>query len=234
MPSWRDVCGAKGHSPAMIEEHSVPTLARLCGEETARYLRHEPYAERYCLELFRRAVEQRDDDAWAAVYTQYAAVVRRWLHAAPADGDEIVSVAFERFWRAVDAAKFARFGSLPAVLQYLKMCAVTARLDAARSARSTAAEEPLGEEVQLIGDGASVEDAVSSRAGAQDLWRTVQGCLNDERERLTVYLSCVVGMSPRDICARHPEQFPDVAEVYRLKRNVLDRLRRMPEIKALL
>ncbi len=218
----------------MIEEVSVSRLAELCGEETARYLRREPYAERYCLELFRRAVAERDDEAWEAVYRQYLPVVRRWLSLRPDDGDEETAAAFERFWRAVDGAKFARFGSLASVLQYLKMCALTARMDAARAARASSAEEPLSDATQLIGDGENVEDAVTERAGAAELWAVVQGCLNDERERLVIYLSCVVGLSPRDVCARHPREFPQVAEVYRLKRNVLDRLRRAPEIRALL
>lgn len=218
----------------MIEEVSVSRLAHLCGEETARYLRREPYAERYCFELFRRAVAERDDEAWAAVYGQYVPVVRRWLGARPDDGDEVTAAAFERFWRAVDGEKFARFNSLAAVLQYLKMCALTARLDAARSARTSSVEEQLGQEAHLISAAENVEEAVAERADATELWRVVQGCLNDERERLAIYLSCVVGLSPRDICARHPHAFPQVAEVYRLKRNVLDRLRRAPELKALL
>jgi len=48
-----------------------------------------------------------------------------------------------------------------------------------------------------------------------------------------LYLSCVVGFSPREIQARHARDFPDVTAVYRLKRVALDRLRRAPELRAL-
>src|SRR5690242_1710727 len=116
--SWTPL--KKGHSPAMIETLTVTELAQRCGEETNRYLRRETYAERFCLELFRRAIVQRDDAAWAAVYDQYAAAVRRWLRTQPDQEEEGVVIAFERFWRAVDATKFATFTSLSGVLQYLK------------------------------------------------------------------------------------------------------------------
>jgi DNA-directed RNA polymerase specialized sigma24 family protein len=218
----------------MIEAFTVAELSRRCGEETARYLRRESYAERFCLELFRRAILQRDDAAWAAVYEQYATIVRRWLRTKTDDEDEGVTIAFERFWRAVDATKFARFGSLSAVLQYLKMCAVTAQMDRVRAARSTGAEESLDESTHDLPGGDNVEEAVAGAVDATRFWQMVQDLLADERERLVVYLSYVIGLSPRAICAAHGAEFPDVTEVYRLKRTVLDRLRRAPQLKDVL
>lgn len=217
----------------MIETLTVAELAQHCGEETNRYLRRETYVERFCLELFRRAIVQRDDAAWAAVYDQYAAVVRRWLRTRPDEEEEGVVIAFERFWRAVDATKFAAFTSLSGVLQYLKMCAVTAQMDRARAARSSVAMESLDEGAHDRPGREDVEETVAAGVDASHFWRTVQDLLHDERERLVVYLSYVIGLSPRAICARHSVEFPDVTEVYRLKRTVLDRLRRTPELRNL-
>ncbi|MGH2343787.1 MAG: hypothetical protein ACRDG4_01070, partial [Chloroflexota bacterium] len=47
-----------------------------------------------------------------------------------------------------------------------------------------------------------------------------------ERERRVIYLSYVVGLSPREIHARQGGEFPRMDEIYRLKRTALDRLRR--------
>lgn len=218
----------------MIETLSIAELAHQCGEETARYLRHEPYAERFCLELFRRAILQHDNAAWAAVYGQYAAIVRRWLKARADEDDEGVTITFERFWRAVDGAKFAHFGSLSAVLQYLKMCAVTGQMDRARAARSTAADESLDESAHDLHGRENVEEAVVGAVDAAQFWQTIKTLLVDERERTVVYLSYIIGLTPRAICAAHSAQFPDVAEIYRLKRAVLERLRRAPELEGLL
>ena len=217
----------------MTEALSVQELASLCAEETARYARRESYAERPCLELFRRAITQRDEQAWAAIHTQYTESVRRWLGSWPGDIEEGVAATFERFWQALNAEKFARFGSLPALLQYLKMCACTARLDRARSTRSSANDEPL-DAIYSLPSAENVEETVAGRLAAQKFWQAVRDCLADERERRVLYLSYVIGLSPRDICARHATEFTEVSEVYRLKRYALDRLRQAPALGAFL
>lgn len=216
----------------MLETLSVSDLARRCREETQRYLRREPYAERYCHELFRRAILSRDEDAWAAVYHQYVGVVRRWLGAAP-DDDEDVTAVFERFWKALDSTKFARFGSLSAILQYLKMCAHTTRLDKARAGRAARLEEPLAETTVEARSDDGIEQGMVDRVDAPAFWETIRAHLRSERERRLIYLSYVIGLSPRAICERFKAEFPDVAEVYKLKRAVLDRLRRVRELQNL-
>ena len=216
----------------MLETLTVSDLARQCREETQRYLRREPYAERYCHELFRRAILSRDEDAWAAVYHQYAGVVRRWLGALP-DDDEDVTTVFERFWKALDAAKFARFSSLPAILQYLKMCAHTTRLDKARAGRAAKLDEPLTETTVEAHTDDSIEQRMADRVDAPAFWETIRAHLRSDRERRLIYLSYVIGLSPRAICERFNAEFPDVGEVYKLKRSILDRLRRVQELQNL-
>jgi len=208
-------------------------LALRCREETARYLRHEPYAEHFCLELFRQALQHHDDVAWTALYQQYADLVRRWLDAPPQDADADVGAVFARFWHAVDADRFARFGSLGAVLQYLKMCAQSVRMDRARTAHARAVEEQLDDAIHALPARDDVAALVDGRLDGAALWRAVQEHLPDERERLVIYLSYAIGLPPREICARHAARFPDVAEVYRLKRRALDRLRHTPALQAL-
>jgi DNA-directed RNA polymerase specialized sigma24 family protein len=174
-----------------------------------------------------------DAAAWTALYTQYVDLVRHWLGPQTHDADEAIALTFERFWRAVDAAKFARFSSLGAVLQYLKMCTSTVQLDRARAARRTDNAQSLDDIAHLPADG-TTEEAVTGQINRNDLWRAVQSVLTDEREWMLVRLSYVAGLRPREICARYPTHFPDVAEVYSLKRNLLDRLRRAPVMQALL
>jgi hypothetical protein len=49
-----------------------------------------------------------------------------------------------------------------------------------------------------------------------------------------VYASFALGLKPREIYARSGGLFDDVKEVYRVKENVLARLRRDPELKKIL
>ena len=47
-----------------------------------------------------------------------------------------------------------------------------------------------------------------------------------EDERVLIYLAYVHGMKPSEISSQHHRLFPTVDDVYRIKRNVLERLRR--------
>jgi len=209
----------------MGKQRDVRDLAHHCQEETARYRRGEAFNEHACLALFRHAIVERDDTAWACVYSQYAGLVRIWLNRRMDDEDEGVNAVFERFWRAVDAAKFARFGSLAAVLGYLKMCARTTVLDHARAQSRIAGEVDL-DALPAVSAQAAGQAGVGDRLDAAELWRQVGDILADERERRVIYLSYVIGLSPREIQARQGGEFPRMDEIYRLKRLALDRLRR--------
>jgi DNA-directed RNA polymerase specialized sigma24 family protein len=211
---------------------TVHELSHRSREETARYLRREPYSDHFSFELFRRAIVDRDEAAWAAVYEQYSDIVRHWLSTAPEEAAEDIAATFARFWQAVDGAKFARFGSLSAILQYLKMCAHTVRIDRMRSLRARAHEGSLDEAAHAVPSGEDVEASTAARLDGAALWRAVQAALPDERERTVVRLSFIAGLTPRDICARYGNEFPEVTEVYRLKRNALERLGRAAVIKA--
>ncbi len=208
----------------------IDELSRLCRDETARYLRGEASNDRYCFELFRRAIVERDNAAWSAIYAQYTAIVRVWLHARM-DDEEGVAAAFERFWRALDAAKFTGFGSLAAVLAYLKMCVHTAVVDRARTQRAAEANLTL-DAARIVPAVDDVEATVAGNLDGATFWAMVRAALDDERERRVLYLSYAKDLTPREIHARHGADFPRIEEIYRLKRNALDRLRRSPALRA--
>jgi hypothetical protein len=68
----------------------------------------------------------------------------------------------------------------------------------------------------------------------QKFWGIVLGRLHDEKERLVIDESFVLGLKPREIYDKYPQKFTDVDEVYKIKQNILARLRRDPELKKLL
>lgn len=235
------LCPSDYHSgyekPAQVDPLlTIAELSFLCQDETTRYWHREPVSALYGLELFRRAV-MGNETAWVAVYTQYAGLVRSWLRGWTHDENEVedgVVAAFEKFWRALDAAKFSRFGSLGAVLQYLKQCAYTGHLDHVRLTRARESEIPLDETSWDVPDADDLEAHVSARVDAPLFWRTVQQVVDDERAFWVLYFSYHVGLRPQEICARYEANFPDVAEVYRLKRTALDRLRQAPVLQGLM
>ena len=193
--------------------------------------RGEPFSDAFAVELFRRAVSDRDPTAWEAVVAQYRGLVSAWVRRHPAyassqaETEDVVMRAFARFWKAVGPERLAHFAELAALMRYLKLCVHSVLLDEVRAQERP--PEPPAEQHD-------VEALAVDRLAAAQLWAAITRALNDEAERLVVYLSFAIGLKPGLIRSRHPSRFASVADVYRIKRNAIDRLRRSPEIRALI
>ena len=87
-------------------------------------------------------------------------------------------------------------------------------------------------EALLAGQAAniSVEGDAIENAQQQAFWRVINHRLADEKEQAVVYGSFVLAMKPAELHLRYPHLFSDVKDVYRTKQNVLERLRRDPEL----
>jgi hypothetical protein len=214
-------------------------LAQACANETGKYQRGEVSDDRYCLELLRRAICDRDSEAWEIVLGQYRSLVLAWVRQHPAsasaveDGDYWVTRVFERFWMAVGPERFGSFSQLAGVLRYLKMCVHSVLLDEARR-RAAAPTERLDAAEADVADRFDVEADVLGRVGGRDLWAAIERTLADDGERRVIYCSFALDMKPAEIHERQPDLFATVADVYRIKRNAIDRLRRSQEISQFL
>jgi DNA-directed RNA polymerase specialized sigma24 family protein len=229
------------HLAAQMTVRELPLLelARRCREETVRFLRGEDRDDAFCFEIFKRAVVHRSDDAWEAVVTQYRGIVLAYVTQHTAAGmlresdDFWVNRAFQRFWSAVSAERFGQFPDLAALLKYLKMCVHSVLMDEVRSRRATSAA-PLEEIPETFPSTADAERSVIGKLAGEQLWAAISRELQDEAEEKVVFLSFARDMKPADIAERHPDLFQSVADVYRIKRNVIERLRRSAEIRAFL
>jgi len=230
----------QGDSAPPPEQLSINELARCCSEETSKFLKQNVSNDRYCLELFRRAIVKRDDDAWACLYQQYAPLVLTWVtqhqSVAPLLGHDgsapLVNAAFAKFSQALTPLKMGNFDSLAAILKYLKMCVHSVVADEVRTRQSRQYEETL-DAIEHEPAGDDPADDVVSHISAQGLWQVIQEELNGEDERLLIYLAYVQGMKPSEISSLHRRFFPTVDDVYRIKRNVLERLRRNRRLQAM-
>jgi DNA-directed RNA polymerase specialized sigma24 family protein len=206
-------------------------LVRAARQEAERGEREQDGA---AFELLRRAICCRCQDAWAAIISLYRPVVlaalRRHAAAAASEADDYwVNRTFERFWAALSAERFDRFPSVGSLLKYLQLCAHSTVLDELR-ARRRAPADSLSQTGEDAAASAGDEESTLGRLAASELWRTIAAELHDEPERIVTYLSLVRDLKPGQIHARHPEHFASTADVYRVKRNVLERLRRCPSV----
>jgi DNA-directed RNA polymerase specialized sigma24 family protein len=216
-------------------------IARRCTHETERFFQRRSYDPWFCFELFRRAILERDSHAWERVYAQYHALVTGWVvrhQAFPASGEEaqfFVNRAFEKMWAALVPGKFGNFPNLQSLLRYLQMCVHSTILDQVRSADQSILDARVEDLVTGSGDtGPIAEGSVADRVHRREFWEQIEARLNDEKERRVVYGSFVLGLKPRQLLASYPEAFDDVKEIYRIKENVLARLRRDRELEKIL
>jgi len=214
-------------------------LITACWEETAKFRRDEPYRDDVCRELLRRGLCLRDEQAWEAIVEIYRGMVLAWIrqhpaHVASDEEDDHLNGAFERFWRAVGPDRFQLFTSTAPLLRYLKMCVHSVLLDEVRAQRGAQLEPLDGERDDGADSVADAEAQVVGQLSGADLWQAIGRELADDAERRVVYLSFALDMKPGEIFERNPDQYGGVDDVYRIKRNVIERLRRSAEIRQYL
>jgi len=226
-----------------IELHALAlaSIAHRCTRETEAFFQRRAHDPVYCYELFRRAIVDHSPAAWDLIYAQYRPLVAGWVERHPAfafGGEEaqfFVNRAFEKMWVALDASKFGRFPNLKSLLRYLQMCVHSAIVDQSRKAEQAAASVPVENlSDRSATDGPRYDDPALVGVYRQEFWEQINARLNDERERQVVYGSFVLGLKPRELHARYQDTFGDVKDVYRVKENVLARLRRDEELAGIL
>jgi hypothetical protein len=95
-------------------------------------LQRSEYAGLDGYELFRRAIEERDEQAWAESARRYRGLLIFWARGCIARTtiseccDDIADYTFTRAWAALSPERFAGFSTLAALLGYLRACVSTA------------------------------------------------------------------------------------------------------------
>lgn len=223
-----------------IQSLTLAGVRHRCAQETERFFARKEHDPRFCFELFRRAILQRNDLAWECVYAQYRSLVVRWLErhpALPMSGEEaqfFLNRAFEKMWRGLTPEKFAMFEDLKSILRYLQMCAHSVVIDFLRRKEQKVLLDSVDEaEQMLVSEETAVEDQITNELEKQKLWGWLEEQFNDEKERLAIYGIFVLGLKPAEVVGEYGRVFQNVKEVYRAKENVVARLRRSQEFKQI-
>jgi hypothetical protein len=209
-----------------LAEMSLMMLAEYCAQEVNKYRHNESSDECYCLEVFRRAVILHDHEAWAILQRQFTENVRCWFarHAyreaalRHESEQDYIDHAFQRFWQAVSDQALT-FTTLASALRYLRLCLHCAIMDTLR-AYTHPRQEALPEQ------GHPDEPQIEDRYNESELWDTIGNFLTNERERRVAYLHFHCNLKPRAIVRYCPGEFSSEEEIYRLKRNIMERIMR--------
>jgi hypothetical protein len=195
-----------------------------------RQLDGGPEVDRYCYELFRRALEDRDQQAFQYIYELYLPRVRRWVSLdslfprGREDAGTFACDALTAFYRACNGERFAqRFPAargIESILGYLRRCARSQLWEYWRRQNRRPAESlPEGHEVE------DSSDRKPEREFALLQQHIVEQVLTTPRERRGFEVFFSLGWDPRHV----PERFPDLAstdqEARLLKTRIIQRLR---------
>ena len=206
---------------------SNTVLAERCLLELEAFRRGKPCEESYGLELFRRATVEGDAEAWEWVQRCFGEIVLAWLRRHPSRAvacrleseATYVALAFERFWQATTLSQQVAFRTLAAALRYLRASLHGALLDTLR-----AYSRP--KEVSLLETGEPGEFCGEDQTDSNEVWEILQTMLPNRREQRLAYLLYYCGLKPREIVRFCQEEWSDIQEIYRLRRNIMERLLR--------
>ena len=211
-----------------LDEMNLEDLTKCCVQEMNKYRRKEISSDQYCLEILRRAVVQRDNGAWVVLQQQFSENVRLWLARHPYRETALryeaeqsyVDDTFRRFWQAIKDQQLI-FSTLASALSYLHLCLNCAIMDTLR-AYSRPKEEPIPDYMHGGVDGPGVED----RYHEGELWEVIKALLPGEKEKRVAYLLFYCNLKPREIVRYCAAEFSSEGEIYRLKRNIMERILR--------
>ncbi|HET8843266.1 MAG TPA: hypothetical protein VFN35_17520, partial [Ktedonobacteraceae bacterium] len=146
--------------------------------------------------------------------------------------ESIAGDAWSRFAKQMTPSKLARFQDHAAILQYLKLCARSATMDAMRiRTRIQAHEESLTEALaaQFIHEDNPLETTLREQARF-----LVLDALQNDEERLLADLLFFQQLSVAEVLKRDDATFTNAKQIYKCVRNMRARLRHNIQLCQLL
>lgn len=204
---------------------SNAVLAEQCHLELESSRRGEPCDEAYGLELFRRATVERDQEAWQCMQHCFSEIVLGWFRHHPSRAlacrleseENVVALTFERFRQVTTLSQHVSIRTIPAALQYLRASLNGVVLDILRTYSRP-------KEVPLPNTGEPGEPYAEEQTEGSKVWEILQTILSDWCEQRLAYLLYHCGLNPREIERFCPQEFGSVEDIYRLRRNIFERL----------
>ncbi len=181
------------------------------------------YHDQYYFEKFRRALEERNQAAQKWLEYHLSAMLIDWIQAHPSRDlarrlhpeEYFVIQAFKRCWQTSLQHYEFEFKNMADVLYYLRVCLNAVILEALRN-YSQQGNRPLRTSL-VARELFSYQDDSS-----HEVWSIIEGKLSDTRERRLAYLLFNCALRPVEIVCSCPQDFSDVQEVSRIRRDIME------------
>ncbi|MCL4265795.1 MAG: hypothetical protein KJ069_21455 [Anaerolineae bacterium] len=208
-------------------------LQQLCIQNSEIYKKQKEVSDdRFCFELIRRAVFN-IEDASNLVYDIYHAWLLRKLIALnkqhTPDMDDLAQEAFVKFFTYVTPKSWSKFPSLSYVLAYLGKCSESVLFAYWRQmAQQKKVIEAFPDDDDLAGDNDQnrpMEDSIAQNQLRYQLWECVVQNCHDAKDRFLAQQLWQYGRKPQEVADRFPNLFPQMVEIYKRKRNLVERMK---------
>lgn len=206
----------------LVNTLSLFDLARHCQQETTHFQKGSTSDTRYCYELWRRGLVERDTDAWDWIYRQYEGLIIAYVKRHPSygrcyeDALSFVPIILGKMWSAITPDRFDRFPTLASLLKFLQVCTYHLVLD-----HCTVNEPEVTDITNAI---PLIAPPLSRPLDPKAFWGCVEHQARDERERIVIQERLRHERKADDIVQRYPHLFPNKGVLYRVTENLRARL----------
>lgn len=198
-------------------------LQNRCWSEIEKFTHEEPSDDQFCLEIFRRALVLRDEQAWHTLAQRFRRTILGWLRRHPYreaayrlhSEEDYVALTIERLWSVTVRNQSLQFQKLAGALKFMRACLNSVIIDGLRAQIKEAALPATGL-LELV---SPVTDE------GKEFWEAIKSMLPDQREQRLAYLLFYCNLKPRQVVEFCPDEFSDTQQIFTMKRNILDRLK---------
>jgi hypothetical protein len=195
----------------LLNSWTVEAIAERCQQHIQKYRHRLDHDLSYCLELFRRAFEEKREEAYTFLYQTYISLIYHWVYQHPYFAsldmpvEYYVADCMGHFFLTM-RGNFERFESVPAILRYWQKCVNTVLLNEVRKKR--VATVPI-ENMERYVD----EEGMDGRLIQTAIWQRVESLLPENKDRLLAHLVFVQGLKPKQIVEHYSALWSETNEV---------------------
>jgi hypothetical protein len=177
--------------------------------------------------MFRCALRENDQRAQKWLQRKFSVIILHWIYDHPKSGlachlhieEYYIIETFKYFWQTLLEQQKFDLPDMAYVLSYLHVIMNGVILDTLRNYISPQ-DAPLTN-TSMSGDVQSKKNDSS-----HEIWGLIEGKLSNERERRMAYLLFQCALKPMEIVENFPNEFSDVNEISRIRRNIMELLNR--------
>lgn len=229
---FRASVSSQGVRKLSLNSWPVDDIAEHCRQHIQKYRHRLNHDLSYCLELFRRAFEERSEEAFRLLYQTYIGLIYHWVYNHPyfssleMPADYYVADCMSHFFLSVQGI-FKHFESVPDLLKYWQKCVNSIVLNESRKKQVSAM--PI-EKIEKYPEKVDLDERLMQTA----IWQRIKDLLPEDKDRLLAHLIFVQSLTPKQIVEHYLAIWPQTNDVRVDRQRITRHLSSDSELRQLL